>query len=90
MNNRYVVLELVDPSDKRLKDTKKKKTRVVKKNLQPSWNEELVWEEVHHDLSDAFLKVHSSYTRRDYYIIYSIHLVYCPSTIQACGIFSFT
>lgn len=52
------MLELVDPSDKRLKDTKKKKTKVVKKNLQPSWNEELVWEEVHHDLSDAFLKVH--------------------------------
>ena len=55
--HRYVVLELVDPSDKRLKDTKKKKTKVVKKNLQPAWNEELVWDEVTQDLADAFLKV---------------------------------
>ena len=30
---------------------------MVKKNLQPAWNEELVWDEVTQDLADAFLKV---------------------------------
>ena len=52
-----MVLELVDARDKRLKGAKKKKTKVVKKTLQPVWNEEVVWEDLKDDPADVFLKV---------------------------------
>ena len=60
---RYVVLELVDARDKRLKGAKKKKTKVVKKTLQPVWNEEVVWEDLKDDPADVFLKVSAPLSR---------------------------